>query len=473
MEAPTTSFDHSSLIRHRCSIDQRQATFNESIKENRKQYSTRQLLLIFTYIYGNFFLAACVSLQAPFFPKEAEDKGASPSEYGLVFGIYELAIIFISPVVGKLVGRTAPKIWIQLGLLLTGSMTVCFGFLDRAPAGSWFIALAFLIRVLEGFGAASFTTPSYTATAEEFPHDQATILSLLETAFGLGLICGPTIGGWLYELGNFLLPFVVLGICLIFGAFLNFIICLDHEPVIREHKDGQAAYMKILFSPGITLDALSVVTSLNFIGYNAATLEPHLRQFKLSVITVGWIFVITGAIYAITTPIWGKLCKSCDTRVLCLVGGILCLLGFMIIGPLPFIDIESSLTLVITALVLIGLGTGVKLVAALVGSFQYSIHELGMPDNKSTFGICSSIYHTATSVGAFVGPTVGGFLLEKLAYRTASYFLFLTELLLILGLLTFLARRRMQGNANRNYEHLVEAGNEAQNPGHQADVTLN
>lgn len=443
MDAPTNSFERSTLLRHTCSIDQKQASFNESIRNRRKNYTTRQLLVIFSYIYGNFFLAACVSLQAPFFPQEAENKDVTPSVYGMVFGAYELAIIFVSPLVGKFIGRSSPKLWIQFGLILTGLMTILFGFLDRAPAGNWFITLAFIIRILEGVGAASFTTPSYTATAEEFPNDQATILSLLETAFGLGLICGPTFGGFLFSLGGYILPFLCLGTLLLFGALLSFLVCQNTPPAAQDSRELQAGYLKILFSPGILLDSLCVITSLTFIGFNAATLEPHLRQFKLSVMSVGSIFVITGAIYALTTPLWGKLCKHLDTRGLCLLGALLCLVGFILIGPLPFIHLDPSLGLVITALVLIGIGTGVKLVAALVGSFKYSIDELGMPDNKSTFGICSSIYHTSTSVGAFFGPSLGGILVDRLQYQKSSYFLFTFELILIAGLVAFLCSRRL------------------------------
>ena len=35
----------------------------------------RQIMVLLTLAYGNFWVAACVSLQAPFFPKEAELKG--------------------------------------------------------------------------------------------------------------------------------------------------------------------------------------------------------------------------------------------------------------------------------------------------------------------------------------------------------------------------------------------------------------
>ncbi len=42
---------------------------------NRPQHFRRQLLVLITLAYGNFWTATCVSLQAPFFPREAELKG--------------------------------------------------------------------------------------------------------------------------------------------------------------------------------------------------------------------------------------------------------------------------------------------------------------------------------------------------------------------------------------------------------------
>ena len=47
----------------------------------------------------------CVSLQAPFYPAEAEKKGASATQYGLVFGIFELTVFIVSPIVGKLLPK--------------------------------------------------------------------------------------------------------------------------------------------------------------------------------------------------------------------------------------------------------------------------------------------------------------------------------------------------------------------------------
>ena len=47
--------------------------------------------------------------------------------------------------------------------------------MDQAPDGLPFIVLAFVVRILEGVGAAAFLTASYTITAIAFPERVASM----------------------------------------------------------------------------------------------------------------------------------------------------------------------------------------------------------------------------------------------------------------------------------------------------------
>ena len=49
-------------------------------------------------------------MQAPFYPAEAEKKGCVPSEYGLVFGIFELTVFLVSPIIGANLNRMGLKV---------------------------------------------------------------------------------------------------------------------------------------------------------------------------------------------------------------------------------------------------------------------------------------------------------------------------------------------------------------------------
>ena len=57
----------------------------ESSERDQLRLSRRHLAIIFALIYGNFWVAACVSLQAPFFPKEAELKGDCASAFSNLY----------------------------------------------------------------------------------------------------------------------------------------------------------------------------------------------------------------------------------------------------------------------------------------------------------------------------------------------------------------------------------------------------
>ena len=88
-----------------------------------------------------------MSLQAPFYPAEAEKKGATPTEYGLVFGVFELTVFLVAPYLGKNINRFGAKRVFNLGIFTTGTCSILFGLLDKIENGTWFIALSFLIRV--------------------------------------------------------------------------------------------------------------------------------------------------------------------------------------------------------------------------------------------------------------------------------------------------------------------------------------
>jgi hypothetical protein len=73
------------------------------------KFNRRQQLTVIVFAVANFCSAICVSLQAPFYPNEAEKKGATPSQYGFVFGVFELTVFIVSPFVGKNLGKLGAK----------------------------------------------------------------------------------------------------------------------------------------------------------------------------------------------------------------------------------------------------------------------------------------------------------------------------------------------------------------------------
>ncbi len=66
-----------------------------------KGLSRRQACSLAVFVAAQYFSAICVSILAPFYPAEADQRGASALEYGLVFGVFEFAVFAASPVMGS------------------------------------------------------------------------------------------------------------------------------------------------------------------------------------------------------------------------------------------------------------------------------------------------------------------------------------------------------------------------------------
>ena len=218
----------------------------------------RQWITIAVFALADFCSAICVSLQAPFYPQEAEAKGASATETGLVFGIFELTVFIVSPLLGQNLSRFGAKRVFNIGILTTGICSVLFGLLDRIENGKWFIALSFVIRIVEAVGNSGFLTASFSIIAKEFPEAVGTMFACLETFFGIGLIVGPTVGGALYQVGGYSLPFVTLGSLLIGAAVLTHFVLPKKYDEKQQEDNGQErkkGMLDLLKVPSIALSA--------------------------------------------------------------------------------------------------------------------------------------------------------------------------------------------------------------------------
>lgn len=128
----------------------------------------------------------------------------------------------------------------------------------------------------------------------------------LETFFGMGLIFGPMVGGALYSVDGYYLPFVSLGVALFVTALLTACILPKHpnEPESSQVKrklidfdfiyilfihyfSSTASILNVLRIPGVLLCALGICSTSTSIGFISATLEPHLRQFSLGPVLLG------------------------------------------------------------------------------------------------------------------------------------------------------------------------------------------
>jgi len=396
-------------------------------------FNRQQWLTCITFIVVNFCNAMCVSMQAPFYPLEAEKKGCMPSEYGLVFGIFELTVFLVSPIIGANLNRMGMKMTLNVGIGTVGVSSILFGLLDKIEDGKTFLALSFTLRIIEACGNSAFLTGSFSMIAKEFPDNVATMFAILETFFGIGMIMGPTVGGALYEAGGFTLPFVTLGGVLFLAALFCWVVLPSSTDQGNRENREKASMLQALKVPSILLAMYSVACAASSLGFLQATLEPHLRDFNLKPIIIGSMFVVSGGVYGFSAPCWGMVCDRKNPKAVTFVGAILISVGFAIMGPLPFFNLKKTIPIVIAGLCLHGLGLGAEVVAGFADAHKSAIAS-GFPDTIDTYGLVSGLWTSTFALGAFIGPTVAGILFDNIGFPWGTLFVIGVHLV-VLGLL--------------------------------------
>jgi len=411
------------------------------------KYTKQQWLTLVVFAIADFCSAVCVSLQAPFYPMMAESKGATPTQYGFVFGIFELTVFIVCPIYGTYLNKIGPKFMFNAGIFTTATTCILFGFLDRIDDGTTFIALSFLIRIIEAMGNSGFLTASFSIIAKEFPDNVGATFASLETCFGLGMIVGPTLGGALFELGGYTLPFVSLGGFLLCAAAFTFFILPSYSDDFKAEQEPSGGMLQLLKVPSIALAAYAIIASSISIGFLQATLEPHLRPLELSPFQLGLMFVLNGATYGLFAPLWGWLCdKKMNPRYVVIFGAFVIMTAFTIIGPSPFLPIPTTLPLCIFALVLHGTGFGAELVATFTSAHKDAVAN-GFPDDIQTYGLVSGMWTSTFALGAFIGPSAAGALFDWCGFGWATVVVVALHLIVAVSFITHLCVSKKQPSA--------------------------
>ncbi|XP_077854773.1 MFS-type transporter SLC18B1 isoform X1 [Macaca mulatta] len=388
-----------------------------SAGETPRWLSREQVFVLISAASMNLGSMMCYSILGPFFPKEAEKKGTSNTIIGMIFGCFALFELLACLVFGNYLVHIGAKFMFVAGMFVSGGVTILFGVLDRVPDGPVFIAMCFLVRVMDAVSFAAAVTASSSILAKAFPNNVATVLGSLETFSGLGLILGPPVGGFLYQSFGYEVPFIVLGCIVLLMVPLNMYILPNYESDPGEHS-----FWKLIALPKVGLIAFVINSLSSCFGFLDPTLSLFvLEKFNLPAGYVGLVFLGLALSYAISSPLFGLLSdKMPPLRKWLLVFGNLITAGcYILLGPVPVLHIKS---------------------------------ENGFEEGLSTLGLVSGLFSAMWSIGAFLGPTLGGFLYEKIGFEWAAAIQGLWALIsgLAMGLFYLLEYSRRRRSKSQN-----------------------
>ena len=340
----------------------------------------------------------------PVLPLYAERFGASPFTTGMLLAVYSGMGFIFSPIVGALSDRLGRR-----SILLLSTIGQATGFFIMGAANS--LLWLFVARTIDGiFGANVSTTQAYVADVTP-PEDRSRALGLLGATFGVGFIFGPLIGGVLSQI-SLSAPFYFAGGLAAVNAVLIFFILPESLPVEEGSRPDRDTFVT-LFRQGFGLVILPLMAAYFFMMTGFSILTAFFAiftedRFGYNASANGYIFASVGVIGAIVQgALIGPLLKNFTEKRIAITG--LALLSCSIFA-LPLVQTETMLFLV-TA----GIAVGNAFINPTInGLVSRSV-------NKYWQGRVLGLMQACASLGRFVGPLLGGWLLAFNPRRTPEF----------------------------------------------------
>jgi DHA1 family solute carrier family 18 vesicular amine transporter 1/2 len=345
-------------------------------------------------------------LVVPILPTYASSLGASQTQIGLLFGSYAVVLFIATPIFGALsdrIGRRTPMLW---GLIVLAAATVLFAFAQEY----WMLVVA---RSLQGLAAAVTWTSGLALLADLYPSEErGKAMGIALSGQAAGILLGPTIGGWMYQLGGYKLPFLFAAALAIIDGLLRIFLLRD----LPENKSGKfLSSFSLLRNRNLLLISGIVIIGAAVPSVLEPTLPLHLHEkFNAEPGLIGMLFAIPTLAYGLSTYWIGKLSSKIGYTRAAMLGLV------MVALSMPLSALPNSMWMQAASLALLGVSMGMVLAPCLPALADIS-EKSGLP----SYGITFAIYNTAYSFGMMIGPITSSVLTEniglKLSYLTVGF----------------------------------------------------
>jgi len=358
----------------------------------------------------------------PLLPFYAESFGANAFTIGLLGTSFSLMQFAFSPVWGRWSDQIGRKPIILIGLL--GS---CLSYVTMALASS--LVLLFVARIIGGIAGANVATAQAYIADITTPENRARGMGLMGTAFGLGFIFGPAIGGLLSRISPETPMWCAAALCL--GNFVAAWFLLPESRLVTATTKALGrmdAFRHAMTKPTLLLVlALYFIVTMAFSAFEATFALFSEARFGYTAASIGFLFAFIGVVLALVQGVLvGRVVKRVGERT------VIPLAIFVIslsIGLLPFVWSVPGL-LVALFLLAVGMGFNSPSLSSMVSKLSDA------DDQGGTLGLASSL----ASLGRVVGPASGGYLYDAYGmttpYLSAAALMFFAVIVSSFGLRT-------------------------------------
>jgi multidrug resistance protein len=358
---------------------------------------TRRATIVALVTFATFTDIVAYSVAVPVLPDLSRKLGASPTMIGLLFASFGVTLLTVSMPMGAVSDRMGRKAPLVGGMAALAVATLLFAFADSLP---WLFAG----RLMQGAADAVTWVVGFALVADLYDsHERGRITGIVMMGTNFAVMIGPTLGGWLYELGGIRLPFVAVAVMAACAVALFSMVRLP------EHHDAASEALPIravVRVPAIATCALIVVAVASTISMIEPILSLHLGSLGVSPGRIGTLYGTAAVVSTMLHPVSGRLSDRFGARRVTMAGLVMTSLA------LPLLAQAWSYGSAVALYVL----TAGAAAFVITPSLAY-MGEAASDAGVSAFGVSYGLYNLAWGAGLLGGPALGGFLLERLGFR--------------------------------------------------------
>ena len=350
-----------------------------------------------------FLIALGFGLVAPVLPQFATTFDVGATAAAVIVSIFAFMRLLFAPAGGALIVRLGERPVYVAGLLIVAASTAACAF-----AQNYWQLLIF--RGLGGAGSVMFTVASMALVVRLAPPEsRGRVSGAYASAFLIGNVCGPIVGGLLAGLG-LRIPFLAYAAALVLAA-LVVQTQLSHVPGAARNDGSQqpamrlgealhdSAYRAGLFS--------SFANGWATFGVRMATVPLFaVAALGAGTTAAGWALAVFAGGNAAALTVSGKLADSLGRKPL-LVSGLV-LTGLATAG----IGLTHDMVWFLAASAAAGVGSG------LLGPAQQAAIADVIGSERSG-GRVLAVFQMVSDGGAIIGPVLAGLLADRLGYGWA------------------------------------------------------
>jgi MFS transporter, DHA1 family, solute carrier family 18 (vesicular amine transporter), member 1/2 len=346
-------------------------------------------------ILATFTDIVAYSIAVPVLPDLSRKLGASPTTIGLLFASFGVTLLSVSIPMGAASDRIGRKGPLVAGLVGLAAATLLFAFASSLPG-------LFAARLAQGAADAVAWVVGLALLADVYePSERGRATGIVMSGSSFAFMIGPSLGGWLYEIGGIRLPFIIVAVMAATAGIGAARLKLPD----RQADAERIPVASIVRLPAVGACAAAVVVAAATISMLEPVLALQLESLGVNPGRVGIVFGVAALASAGLHPVAGRLADRFGARRLTLWG----LVVFAAVLPILGLtwNFESAVVFYVIQAAAMAL-----VIAPSVAYMGDAVSAAGI----GSFGVAYGLYNVAWGAGLLGGPALGGFLFERLGF---------------------------------------------------------